>query len=413
MKIFFLCLFSSHVCWASSAFESALSQLLSKDEILVAQSTDTEASTVTLRKTEWGLLAPDLNLLGTYGQTGESMSKLSDFKQYGVSSSMSLFRFGADYYRIQSASQNEAKSKLNYQNAFLDREQFYVQALGESLSQSKQLQILRESVTQRKNYFRIAQLRYQQGLLSKQEVDKIMIDLSNAEARLADTEVSFEISKNQLRTALSEEQLKMDWPWKDQASPRRILALSHRDFTRPPKLQAAELEKQSFDDLRKSARSALLPSLDLDLSYGKLFAASSSGVEEYKGFLTLKIPLFSRMTDYYNLSLANLAVRKSEVQMSQVQRELISSVETAQRELKLVAESALSRENTTRISKGLLDDNIKRFQAGRTSVNELLQDQERLNQAELLANEGWKQFHAALTRICHLANLRMSQCLGE
>ena len=59
----------------------------------------------------------------------------------------------------------------------------------------------------------------------------------------------------------------------------------------------------------------------------------------------------------------------------------------------------------------LYEDNIKRFRAGRISANDLILDQNRVFDSELLAIEGWGDLHLNLSKFCHSIGMLVSECL--
>jgi outer membrane protein TolC len=59
------------------------------------------------------------------------------------------------------------------------------------------------------------------------------------------------------------------------------------------------------------------------------------------------------------------------------------------------------------LAQSLYEDNQRRLKAGRSSMNDVLVDQNRLAEAEILAINGWADAHLLYARFCHSIGRRV------
>src|SRR5690606_25635446 len=106
-------------------------------------------------------------------------------REFSILSELNLFRGGADWSALFAARAREAAQKANVEAAFLDVEAQAVQALVMAIQRKQEVKLRAEIVGHRSQLLKIAEQRYSRGYLPLQEVDKLSIDLSNAQTKLA------------------------------------------------------------------------------------------------------------------------------------------------------------------------------------------------------------------------------------
>jgi outer membrane protein TolC len=144
----------------------------------------------------------------------------------------------------------------------------------------------------------------------------------------------------------------------------------------------------------------LLPSVDLSGSYGN-FDLDQGPRHDWATTLTLTIPLFEKFQGWSGYKVAALAETESEISRESIQRDAPAEFESLKRSFIAARESALLREKTALMSENLFSDALKRFQLGRSTVNDLAIEQKRLLDSQLLEVQGWADAHRDLARVCH------------
>jgi outer membrane protein TolC len=147
-----------------------------------------------------------------------------------------------------------------------------------------------------------------------------------------------------------------------------------------------------------------LPSLDLSLSYGKT-NIDIAGDPQWASMAQLSIPLLNlkTVTDY---QAQKQQVIIAEARLEKIRQEVMGQWESVLNRLRITVESARARGRGLGVARGLYEDNQRRLRLGRSSLNDVLVDQSRLADAEILAHQGWAAAHRVYTEYCHIQGLR-------
>ncbi len=390
------------------------------DEILnfsMSQSEDVQTKESELRFSEALLtqskfrFAPDLNLVGSYVESGEEVDSRSVGRSYGVQSNINLFRFGADYFNYKSSDLSYESARWDLQNSRLSWEEAIAIKILDVIARHQETEIRRKLFESQRDYFQVAEKRYAKGILPRQELDKLTIDMRIAEARLKDAELAEYQAQENLKVYSGEFQLEADWPWLS-----LLKKISRRDFKfnvqNHPQWKFLKNKSDSADYYRLSKKSEFWPSVDLSLSYQNQMGPLTAGewAPQWLGTVTLTIPLFNRFDNVTASRLALETQLRSELTLRKTGRELEAQWSVAERDFRVQLESAMTREQTLKISRSLYQDNLHRFQTGRSSANDLFNDQDRLYQTELLAVQGWYAAHVSYIKLCHSVGMLTAQC---
>lgn len=148
----------------------------------------------------------------------------------------------------------------------------------------------------------------------------------------------------------------------------------------------------------------LLPSLSIDYFYGidaNHFAVKTDGVRNlgYATVATLQIPIFSWGADRSKLKQAELRKDQAHVELQFAQRQLLSHLhqfyseaETARAEMESLASSAEMAAESLRLT-------TMRYQAGESTVLEVVDAQNTLTQARNAYDEGQSRYRVALANL--------------
>ena len=171
-----------------------------------------------------------------------------------------------------------------------------------------------------------------------------------------------------------------------------------------PDLRAALAGYQVANHEVTSAWGALLPSLSLDYFYGidsNKFAIRTDGVRNlgYSTVATLQIPIFSWGSDRSKLKQAELRRDQANVELSYAQRQLLSHLqqyyseaETARSEMESLASSAELAADSLRLT-------TLRYQAGESTVLEVVDAQNTLTQARNAYDDGQSRYRVAIANL--------------
>lgn len=171
-----------------------------------------------------------------------------------------------------------------------------------------------------------------------------------------------------------------------------------------PDLRAALAAYQVTQHDVTAAWGGLLPALSVDFLYGidsTQFALRTDGVPNlgYSGVAALQIPIFSWGADVSKLKQAKLRRTQAKVELSFAQRQLLSHLrqfyseaETARSEMESLASSAELAAESLHLT-------TMRYQAGESTVLEVVDAQNTLTQARDAYDDGQSRYRLALANL--------------
>jgi len=171
-----------------------------------------------------------------------------------------------------------------------------------------------------------------------------------------------------------------------------------------PELRAALEAYRAARHEVTAAWGGLLPSLSLDYFYGidsNKFATRTDGVRNlgYSTVASLQIPIFSWGADRSKLKQAELRRDQSHVELNYAQKQLLSHLrefyseaETARSEMESLASSAEMAAESMRLT-------TMRYQAGESTVLEVVDAQNTLTQARNAYDDGQSRYRVALANL--------------
>ncbi len=171
-----------------------------------------------------------------------------------------------------------------------------------------------------------------------------------------------------------------------------------------PELRAALAGYEVANHEVTAAWGGLLPSLTFDYFYGidsNKFAIRTDGVRNlgYSGVATLQIPIFSWGADRSKLKQAELRRDQARVELSHAQRQLLANL----REFYLEAKTARSEMESLASSAEIAADSLRltnmRYQAGESTVLEIVDAQNTLTQARNAYDDGQTRYRVAVANL--------------
>ena len=171
-----------------------------------------------------------------------------------------------------------------------------------------------------------------------------------------------------------------------------------------PDLRAALAAFDVANNEVKVAWGGLLPALSVDYFYGidsNQFAIRSDGIRNlgYSGVATLQIPVFSWGSDWSKVKQAKLRRDQAHVELTYAQKQLLSHLrqfyneaETSRSELESLATSAELAADSMRLT-------TLRYQAGESTVLEVVDAQNTLTLARNAYDDGQARFRVAVANL--------------
>jgi outer membrane protein TolC len=171
-----------------------------------------------------------------------------------------------------------------------------------------------------------------------------------------------------------------------------------------PELRAALAAYQAANHEVSAAWGGLLPSLSVDYFYGidsNKFAIRTNGVRNlgYSTVATLQIPIFSWGSDRSKLKQAELRRDQAHVELTHAQKQLLSHLrqfyseaETARSEMESLASSAEIAAESLRLT-------TLRYQAGESTVLEVVDAQNTLTLARNAYDDGQSRYRVAVANL--------------
>src|SRR3989339_1102828 len=385
-----LVLISVNLFSAELSFDEALKGILNKNVDLPSATASLGAATTTA-------LASKLSFLPTLAlEKGRTQFYKSDLTKddTSITSTVNVFRFGSDWFKMSAASSNEQSVFWNKKLVEYNAEYEAATILLDYISQGLSLNALKEYAKVKQQAFKVAQARTDRGLLSLQESQKTEIDLATAEAQLENSELNFLKTKSRLLVALGNTDVTIAWPWVTFIEKQKHLQLSESSFDleKCPQFKKAKYDFEMANSSWKSARSSLFPSVDLSYVYNTSTASGNTTTEQI-GLIKLSIPIFNGLTDYAYVGEQHAAAITAQNNLEKTSRELTSSWTEKSNDLLINSKNAIKGQQVLKLAHTLYEDSFKRFEQGRSSVNDLLMDQGRLLDSQTLAIESWYKAH--------------------
>lgn len=397
-------------------FDQALTKILERNTDIGQQEENlksTEAQALPLQLTLLPAISVDANRSTSqlFGST-KNTSRWS----LGAEANLNLFKFGADSARMSQANHSVKAQEAKLSDVVLQSEAEAVNALVDYIQNKASYEITQEILKSRQRLLKIANLRYTKGLVPQEEVDKVSIDLDNAQAQSRDAQLVWVSAQAELQRLIGTGSIGSEWPWK--AALQAINLESDRFktpslSTRPDWIAAEQTYKRS-KSIASESWGSIFPSLGASLRYDYLQiengGATNSGPQWVAG-LTLTVPLFDKLTNISQYRSAVHLSKASELALEAVRRKARAEWSSAFQSVTISIETAKVRDNTVKTARRVFDSSQKRFDRGLVKANEFLLEQERLYQSELYAIRGWAAAHTQFTTLCHSIGQRVQRCL--
>lgn len=390
------------------SFEEALDRIVERDLDVASRRSDLASARISQRAALFSF-GPNVSLNAKQSWSSDSSTDARE-RQLEGTINWNLLRFGADTASYRSSEENVKAKEALLDQAILAAEDKAIQALVADVQYRQELSIYSGRVHTRQRLLETAKKRYGRGLLPIQEANKVIVDLNNASAQLKNAEIKTLEAHAALMSLLGEGNIADDWPWRDRLreSGPRITNLA-LEISRRPDYRAAKTTFLSETHRQRELFRKILPSVDAALSAG-VYGSPGPYERGWIAGLTLSVPLFNGLQNYSAYAIQEQKVATTRYDVEKVERNAHAEWAAAKGACEASIETALGREQNLAISRTLFNDNQQRFNSGRATVNDLVVDQGRLLDSELLAIEGWSQAHLAWARLCHALGRSVRYC---
>lgn len=245
------------------------------------------------------------------------------------------------------------------------------------------------------------------GEVAHADVIKATIQAQQQQRDLQEAQIAMERSRLDLAVLLFPDFNQNFAVVDDLQAPEPLPALAEVETTgkkNNPDLRAALSAYEAARHEVTAAWGGLLPSLSVDYFYGidaNHFAVKTDGVRNlgYSTVATLQIPVFSWGADRSKLKQAELRRDQSHVELKFAQRQLLSHLqqfyseaETARAQMESLASSAEMAAESLRLT-------TMRYQAGESTVLEVVDAQNTLTQARNAYDDGQSRYRLAVANL--------------
>lgn len=329
-----------------------------------------------------------------------------------TNASMNLFDFGAALAARNAGIADIRRAEASLRQRVLSVEAEGVSAMVNWLKRSEELAIYKEDVETRAFSLEVADKRFRQGLLPRQERESILVDLENSRARYKDAEIDLAAANAELNRLLgTQNDSQLNWPWKKRIAEINTLLSKTLDVSASPDWQIAALTVENLDAAHKKSSRELLPTLNGNAAYGVQYQ-SSTHHQFWSGGLSLDINLFNQMSDYSKASTYEYQASSARMSLRAIEEKLKRDWSARTSALRASIETALKRDENLERSDRLYEDNLERFRLGRVNANDLNVDQSRLQGSKLLATSGWANLHLTVMQVCQSLGQSIQSCIS-
>jgi outer membrane protein TolC len=401
------------------SFDQALDQIIARSTALETQKTNVGFAEANSIPAKFQFL-PSVILDASKTRSETANSDTTTNTGVEAVAKYNLIHWGADVANLRAANSDVRMQKSTYETTRFNTEDAGVSALVNEIENLQTIDVNVGIVEIQTNLLKVARARFEKGYLASQEVDKILVDLDNAQASLADARVQEVISRANLENYLGQADIVTSWPWKDRFFHFKTKLLEQTlNLQNHPDYLASENKDQAENQRYSKTKGLLLPSLDANFTYGYYngfdslsgYSYSSGALSpSWTAGLTLTWTIFDHLTSYADEHAQANVAEAADVALVQKERDLKEAWEASKNNFQIALNAAIAREKTLDTSRKIYQDSLRRVQAGRISANDFVIDQKRLFDSELFAVQGWANAHLQFPKLCHSLGLRLDQC---
>lgn len=388
-------------------------------EAMVRRDPTVQSKREALEAVEWSALGKRATFLPTLSFSASRSTGTFSAWSGGLSAELNVFRFGADYFLWQQASDEVAAARSGLADVLLAQEQTALEALVLWIERSRERRINETVLELQRKSLEISRARFRRGMVPVQEVEKLEVDVTQAEIYLMDLDIALARARADLAQALGPAHeisgLSKEWMFENIAPVAAALLARALEESSVPAFQASELSLSAQADRLTRTQRLLLPSVSLTS------AASATGSVPATVFdgsvwsvgLQATWPILDGLTRYTDYRSQVHTVGQYEQAMEQSRRNVRATWEKSRERFRISLASLEAREKSLKLSRKLYEDGVRRFQSGRVSANELFVEHRRWLDGELLYLRAMGEIHRSFGEYCHALGKSLNSCLSR
>ena len=330
------------------------------------------------------------------------------FKGMTAEVNLNLWKFGSDQMGY-----NAASARLRAENARLgltkqNYELTVARILFQIIRQNKIIEIQRKQLGLRDESNSVARERYKQGQLASQELEKVKIELETSKISLAEAELQKIDLMNSLKSIVEVDINLTEWPFAAELNQQR--KTKYKDIKDFYKVRANQADAEYFTASASQIwRGSYLPTLNFAAKWNQPdLGPIKQG--EWTAYFGVTIPLWDRLSGSAQTADQMAAAKGSELSYEQSIRETKAQLKTLENRLALTKLNVQAALRGTEKLQELRNDSLRRFRLGRTSVNDLLIDENRFLEAESSLLNSMLAYHELLVENCHAMDESILNC---
>lgn len=333
----------------------------------------------------------------------------------GADVTLNVLKTGSDIAALRAAG-----SAAEAREARLALERFNVEtAIAEALFNfylaKSELKYYQRSLELKEETLRFANEKYRRGQYPEQEVARARLDRDRSEITQLEKEVALTNAKDRIRLLTGVRELaKFDWPWMHLLEGDEEVLLKARVRERSKTFEQLETralreEMEAAHQRYMATKLGFFPRVNLE----GIWTAPKAGSTEkgsWSVLLAVRVPLWDKMSTYSEIA-SQVAARETlreRLQYKKLETEIKEeSLPPTFEKNRQAARKALA---SVKSMQGLLGDSLRRFQLGKSTLNDVFLDEDRFLSAERSLQSSLARFHLQLIEACHLANLSILEC---
>jgi len=255
--------------------------------------------------------------------------------------------------------------------------------------------------------------RRKRGAMSEYDVLSARARVANREESVLEAERGVHLAENALKQLVSDERNPEFFNWHLAIEPLPPASTDAIDpaagfreaLTQRPDYRSACLGVKKNDLDRRYLRGQLLPSVDLNGSYGyngigttaalSRTDARSQDYAAYTAGVSVSVPLTSA-TERGRARAAKLRLRQSETDLQRLEQDILISVSNAAQQVESTRKRVATTQSARDLNEQMLQAEMKRLRAGTGSTFNVLYQQEQLSSAEVAAAQAEADHRKAL-----------------
>ncbi len=319
---------------------------------------------------------------------------------FGVKASYTLFDSGNRAAQLkralaQQGIAEEEANRIRQNIAFEVHRKFY-----SIISTLEARKVAEENLRRAKEALRVAKLKESVGTTTHADVLRAQVEVANAKLELVKTERAIRIARGRLNTVLGlpvEQELTLSAKMDNVVPPTEsnLPELLEQAIHSRPEVKVALHRIGAAESSIRVAKSAFGPRLKVHGGYGYRDTDFLPEDKDWSVGISIELPVFEGFSRTHALTKANHTLSKEEAEIRQLVLQVREDVWTAYQKVMEAQEAIKAADILVNEARESLRLSKQHYEAGVSTMNELLDAQTALARAELIAVEYHWQYYIA------------------